>query len=170
MRSILPAILSVPLFGLTACAQQSATEPTPAKPNDDHLSHKVAAFARASVGKKLGRGQCTDLAYAALKAHGGAYSGLTFGRKIDPKKEAIQPGDIIQFKSARIEWKKGNRWGKIWLGTPDHTAIVTSASGLTVEFAHQNHNHNPHVSLLTINLNEISSGHYTIYRPVKKTE
>lgn len=163
------AFLGLSLFALSACAQQSAPRVS-AEVNDSDLSRKVAAFARAAVGKKFGRGECTDLAYAALDAHGGAWNRLNFGRKINPGKESIRPGDIIQFDKARIEWKRGTKWGKMWLGTPDHTAIVTSAAGLVVEFAHQNYNKEKRVGLLTINLNEITSGKYTVYRPVKKTE
>lgn len=128
----------------------------------------IAELARSGDGKTYGRGECWDFAAALLDATGCQWERpFGFGRALDLKKEALQPGDILQFESVKLEWKRENRRGTIHLGFPQHTAIVLSANGSVVEMAHQNYNQVRKVTRLSLDLREITAGKVTAYRPVK---
>lgn len=141
-----------------AATEESATEP----------GASLAALARASEGKKFGQGECWDFAAALLDRTNCDWERPRhFGKAIDPAKEVLQPGDILQFESVQISWKRQNRSGTIFLGFPSHTAIVLAAKGTAVEIAHQNYNQVRHVTRLTLDLAEVTQGKWTAYRPVR---
>lgn len=118
---------------------------------------------------KVGSGECWDLAAAALDETGCAWTRpRDFGRALDLKKDALRPGDILQFENVTLKWRRGNRFGTIRLGFPQHTAIVLAADGASVEVAHQNYNNVRKVGTLTLNLAEITAGKVAAYRPVAK--
>jgi len=127
----------------------------------------VLAFTKTAIGTTVGRGECWDLAQQALDYSGSVWSKPhQFGFPLS-KSDAILAGDIIQFQSARFEWKNGNRSGWKQLGSPGHTSIVYAVQGSRLQLAHQNVNGVRKVFLDSIDLTHIVSGSYQIFRPYK---
>lgn len=127
----------------------------------------VLAFTKTAIGTTVGRGECWDLAQQALDYSGSIWSKPhQFGFPLK-KGDPILAGDIIQFQSARFEWKKGYRSGWKQLGFPGHTSIVYAVKGSQLQLAHQNVNGVRKVFLDSVDLNHIVSGSYQIFRPYK---
>ncbi len=113
------------------------------------MNRQVAAFARAHVGQKVGDGECTSLAVAALKSAGAKGRPLNrgdgdyvWGRAVDSFREAL-PGDIVQFRDAVFSGKRyvtSRRWVSWHYEYPHHTAVVASIRerGKVVALWHQN--------------------------------
>lgn len=132
------------------------------------LNQKIIAFVDSKMKKKVGRGECWDLAAFALNEAGAAWNGkLKFGRLLNPKTEAILPGDIIQFEGVKIKFEKDGMKYKQTFG--HHTGIIYSVnSPLQFDIANQNTSqHGKKVSLTPVNLGDVTSGKYFIYRPEK---
>lgn len=139
-----------------------------ASPGSDAGS-TVAALAVKAEGKVFGRGECWDFVAAVLDAAKCEWARpLDFGRRLDLKKEALAPGDILQFESVRIEWRRGDRFGTIRLGFPQHFGVVLSARESVVVIAHQNYNQTRPVSRLALDLREVKAGKVLAFRPMKK--
>lgn len=119
---------------------------------------KIVAFVTQNMGKKVGDGDCWDLGNAALVHAGGSRPfGRTFvwGRKLDPAKEAILPGDIVQ------TFTKGKE-----PAGPHTTVVMELAGGTKVKFGEQNWNKNMFVTTRDADLKTL--GEKTtmyIYRP-----
>ncbi len=87
------------------------------------MSQRVVAFVREHVGSRVGRGECWDLAARALEAAGARWDGdYGFGREVDPSKEAILPGYVVQFEGVEFRWEEGRAIHTISM--PHHTAII----------------------------------------------
>ena len=83
--------------------------------------------------------------------------------KIDPKKDTILPGDIIQFKNVKMADNKGQTWS-----FSTHTAIVYKVIGKGVyQVAEQNVNGIRKVKIDDLNYNNLKSGKMIFYRPTK---
>ncbi len=83
------------------------------------VNEKVIAFVNTNMGKKVGTGQCWDLASAALNYAGAKWtSPWEFGTKVNYASQTVTPGDIIHFK--KVKYKHGNFIGEY----PEHTAII----------------------------------------------
>ncbi|HEY0029343.1 MAG TPA: CHAP domain-containing protein [Bacteroidia bacterium] len=137
-------------FSVTSKAQTHAT-----------VAQKVVVFCELNKDKKVGKGECWDLAKEALDAAGANWTApYNFGKEL-LKKEPAAVGDIIQFEKVRIEYPDG-----AWKELPHHTAIVykVSAPG-QYTIAEQNANGKRFVTFSDINLTYIKKGKYTIYRP-----
>src|SRR3954469_15393266 len=95
-------------------------------PYCDHvpeLNQKVQAYVRSTLGKKAGRGECWDLAAEALNRAGADWDGqFGFGTKVDPLKECVYPGDVIQFTNVRVSYRKGDTFYEEEMD--QHTAVV----------------------------------------------
>jgi hypothetical protein len=133
---------------LAAClALGILTASTPARedePKTSKMSQKIVEFARARLGKKVGDGECTSLAIAALKSVGAkttydyGISGLDkdykWGRLLKDPADA-QPGDIIQFRDVVTVTKTvtktagGTTTRTMTRNYPHHTAIVEKNLG-----------------------------------------
>jgi hypothetical protein len=125
------------------------------------VSEKILKFCEANKDKKVGKGECWDLAKEALDAAGATWEApYGFGKELT-KKDAVEPGDIIQFEKVRIEYPDGS-----WKELPHHTAIVykVNAPG-KFTMAEQNANGKRFVIFSELDLNYIKKGKYTIYRP-----
>ena len=143
------------------------------------LNAKVIAYVDKNMGKKVDRGECWDLAAGAL-AYSNAYfdrssikTAMIYGKKLDPKKEEILPGDMIQFKKVKMKWTEGNTTYESALGMPDHTAIVYKVNGSgDYEIAHQNTGEwGKKVGVSNFRLERVTKGKLMFYRPVaSKTE
>ena len=138
------------------------------------INQDVIKYVDKVIGKKVARGECWDLAAAALD-HAGAYldrstqkSIYIFGKEINPKNEQVYPGDIIQIENAKLEYKKDN--GIYTETMTHHTAIIYEVLGKSqFKIAHQNTSFSgKKVGLSDFNLNYLKKGSITFYRPYKK--
>ena len=130
------------------------------------LNQKIIAFTDSKMKKKVGRGECWDLAAEALNAAGAKWNGkFKYGRLLDLDKEPMLPGDLIQFEGVKIKYEKnGARYKEI---LNHHTGIIYSVKGdRQFEMANQNTaQHGRKVGLSYIDLNQVFTGRYFIYRP-----
>lgn len=138
------------------------------------LNAKVIDFVNKNMGKKVDRGECWDLAVGAL-AHANAYfdrssikTATIYGKELDPEKDEILPGDLIQFKKVKMKWQEGNKIYESSLGMPDHTAIVYKVNGKgDYEIAHQNTaEFGKKVGVNNFRLDRVTKGKMYFYRPV----
>jgi hypothetical protein len=116
-----------------------------------------------------GRGECWDLAQQALDSNLADWTRpAAFGRPLNPETNEIKAGDIIQFRNLRItEHLPGGVTRMETLGAPDHTAVVYKVLGKKhYTLAHQNIGGKRSVMKSDINLADVTSGKYWIYRPV----
>jgi hypothetical protein len=144
------------LLSLLLVSAKAQTVLTPAP-----VTQKILAFCERNKDKKVGKGECWDLAKEALDASGADWTApYGFGTELK-KKEAVQAGDIIQFEKVRIEYPDGS-----WKELPHHTAIVYKvlAPG-KFTMAEQNANGKRFVTFSELDLNYLKKGKYTIYRP-----
>ena len=144
------------------------------KPEIPSLNQKVIIYVDSVIGKKVDRGECWDLAAAALN-HAGAYLDRSsqkniyiFGKKINPRKENVFPGDIIQLENVKMEYTKGN--GIYTESMPHHTAIIYEILGKDhYKIAHQNTSFSgKKVGVSELKMSYIKKGKVTVYRPYKK--
>src|SRR4051812_6439423 len=79
------------LFAILACLASSLfLSFSPVCDNVPDLNLKVYSFVKSSLGKKIGRGECWDLAAQALDKAGASWDGqFGFGDKIDPLKDCV---------------------------------------------------------------------------------
>lgn len=130
------------------------------------LNRRVLDFVDAHLNRRVGKGQCWDLAAEALKEAGASWDGrYGFGEPIDPKKQDALPGDIIQFEGVLVEYSDAT--SRAQESMSHHTAIVHDvheAGHYTL--AHQNFGRaGRKVSLLDLRVEHIVKGTFTIYRP-----
>ncbi len=138
------------------------------------LNQKILTYVNTVMGKKVDRGECWDLAAGAL-AYSDAYfdrsskkTVLIYGRRVNPDKEEIFPGDLIQFANVKLEWKEGRATYTELMA--HHTAIVYQVNDVkNYEIAHQNTSAwGKKVQTSNFNLNRVKKGKIMIYRPVKE--
>ena len=125
------------------------------------IAKKILAFCDLNKGKKVGKGECWDLAKEALNAAGATWAPpYVFGKELG-KKETLKAGDIIQFENVKIEYPDG-----AWKELPHHTAIVYKViDGTKFTMAEQNANGKRFVIFSEIDLSYVKKGKYTVYRP-----
>lgn len=147
----------------------TAKESLPAGQQRLELNAKMLAFVSSVMGTSVGSGECWDLAQKALDMNLADWTRpTTFGLPLNPEKDEIKAGDIIQFRSVKTtEHLPGGvtRWET--LGAPDHTAVIYKVLGKKrYTLAHQNVGGKRSVLTSDINLANITGGKYWIYRPV----
>ncbi|HPV42308.1 MAG TPA: hypothetical protein PKX40_14105 [Spirochaetota bacterium] len=132
------------------------------------ISGSILAYVKRVMGKTVGSGECWDLAQEALDGTGADWSRpFQFGLPLDPERDEVKAGDIIQFKSVRIERKLDNG-GRFFhtMGAPDHTAIIIGVEGKKqYRLAHQNSDGKRYVITSEVDLNYMTAGTFWIYRP-----
>lgn len=137
-----------------------------------YINDKVLAYVNGVIGKTIGNGECWDLVQEALDLNGADWvRPLNFGKPLDPENDQINPGDIIQFKSVRLTSSLPGG-GSLFqnIGTPDHTAVITGVHGKNkYELVQQNSNGKRYVTRSMVDLNNMKSGKYRIFRPVAGT-
>lgn len=161
-RSILSAlvgwVLAFPGLAQTAVA--------PVSPSGTLIGQQVVEFAKGKMGKRVGRGECWDLAAEALTTAGAKWDGkYAWGVKIDPEKEQVLPGDVVQFENIVFEWEED---GSLYReNMPHHTAIVVEVkSPGAFVIAHQNFGPlGRKVGLTELVLAHRKKGKLMIYRP-----
>ncbi len=140
--------------------------------NIPKVNQKMIEYVNTVIGKQVDRGECWDFAAAALQYAGGYLDRSTqktiyiFGKKINPKKDTVYPGDIIQFENVALEYQKGNMIYKESM--PHHTAIIYRVLGEGYyELAHQNTSFSgKKVGLSEFKLTDVKKGELIFYRPV----
>ncbi|WP_193212910.1 SHD1 domain-containing protein [Luteolibacter marinus] len=121
---------------------------------------KVGEFCTAKIGVKVGNGECWTLADEAYKSCGARRPGgdlRVWGREIDLKKEELEPGDVVEFRTAAIAG----------YGTsgPEHTAVVVKGGRRgRATIAEQNWGGNKTVRTVEIDLRKVDSGKVMVYR------
>ena len=131
------------------------------------LNQNIIAFVKASMNKKVGTGECWDLAAEALNKNRAKWDRrYTYGTKVDYKTECVYPGDIIQFERVYIEFRIEG--GMMKNEMPHHTAVIYEVkSPGNFIIAHQNYNNKKKVVLTPLKMETIKRGKATIYRPEK---
>lgn len=122
------------------------------------VNQKVFNFCKKSMGKKVDRGECWDLAKFALDHAGAEWkSPYDFGKVVNPNKEIILLGDIIQFEKVKLS--NGTTYSH-------HTAIVYEVLGNgKYLIAHQNFANIRKVNTRELDLSLLSKGSIEFYRP-----
>ena len=131
------------------------------------LNKEIISYVTSQLNKKVGRGECWDLASYALNKVGAKWDGLyVYGRKLMPG-ECIQPGDIIQFKNVKLSYSIGKQ--TFTEDMKQHTAIIFAVKNADeVVLAHQNTGFSgKKVGKSPLVFSTIYKGTYSIYRPEK---
>jgi hypothetical protein len=121
---------------------------------------EIAAFCLANMGKQVGNGECWTLADEAFKATGAerpAGESRVWGRLVDISEEALEPGDIVEFRVAKISG----------YGTtgPEHTAVVVKGGRRgQCTLAEQNWSGVKTVREVKASLRDLVSGQVMAYR------
>jgi len=144
------------------------SQQTVAQPGIPALNEQIIAFVTSKLNKKVGTGECWDLAAEALNAANATWDGqLKFGKVVDPKTAAIYPGDIIQFEKVQVKYSVGqSNYAESY---PHHTAIVYKvlADG-SYEIAQQNTSATGRkVGIGKLDLKNVTKGELTFFRPEK---
>lgn len=142
-----------------------------AQNNIPELNKEIVKYVKSVKGKKVDRGECWDLANQALKLVGADWDKeYVYGNKIDPKKDEVFPGDLIQFKNVKVQYTEGNATYTEFM--THHTAIVYKVISKDVfEIAHQNTEFSGRkVGISKLNLNHVVKGKIYFYRPTKNLE
>lgn len=133
------------------------------------LNKQVVEIVKTTIGKKVDRGECWDLANKVLTELKADWDlKYKYGNLVNYKKEIVYPGDIIQFEGVKVKYKKGN--ATYTESMEHHTAVVYRVISPGVfELAHQNTGFSGRkVGLSTLDISTIMKGKMSIYRPVKK--
>ena len=141
-----------------------------AQDNIPELNKKIVEYAESVIGKQVDRGECWDLAYQALNRNNAEWDGIfQYGKLINPKKEPVLPGDIIQFKNVKIRYRITNTTYTEFM--KQHTAIVYKVKRKNIfTIAHQNTEFSGRkVGLSDLNLSHVIKGDIRIYRPILKS-
>lgn len=132
---------------------------------------KIAQLAKKKLRKKVGRGECWDLAQYVLNETNSDWDGYeVYGRKFNRKKECIFPGDIIQFDKVKIKYTEGNI--TYMESMKHHTAVVYKVINKNeIVILHQNTaEFGRKVGKSTLRFDTVTSGKMIFYRPVKKSD
>lgn len=135
------------------------------------LNRKVVNYVKSVVGQQVDRGECWDLANQALTQSGAKFDRSTktsiydFGQPVNPKKDQIFPGDIVQFDDVELEYKRGDVIYKEQMG--HHTAIVVKVyEPGAFQLAHQNTSFSgKKVGVSDFTLAHVKKGQIKFFRP-----
>jgi len=157
-------------FSLSPKTKQSVLT-TKQIPNCDsvpELNQHLISFVDSNMKKRVGSGQCWDLAEHALNKNNAKWNGLyKFGTEVNYQTDCIYPGDIMQFEGVLVKYvRDGGKW---YEEMKHHTAFIYKVNG-TGEFvlAHQNFgSFGKKVGLTTLDMKHVKKGRIKIFRPVK---
>ncbi len=131
------------------------------------LNKKIVKYVKSVIGEQVDRGECWDVANKALTLNNAKWDGaFKYGEPLNPKKDKIFPGDIIQFKNVKVTYKVGNVIYKETM--THHTAVVYRVlSNGKYELAHQNTGFSGRkVGLSTLDISTVVKGKMYFYRPL----
>ncbi len=142
-----------------------------AQNNIPKLNKEIINYVESVIGTQVERGECWDLANQSLiKVDADWDREYKYGKKIDPKKDKVYPGDLIQFENVKVKYTKGNAtYTEIM---EHHTAIVYKVLGKGVyELAHQNTEFSGRkVGISKFDINTVVQGKMKFYRPTKNAK
>ena len=83
--------------------------PAPTCDSVPELNKKIIAFVKTKLNKKVGRGECWDLAAEALNSTQAKWDGnYVFGKEVNYKKDCVYPGDEkLVTEANRMNWWPG---------------------------------------------------------------
>lgn len=139
---------------------EEANADAAAKQRAAEIPIKMAAYCKQQLGKKVGNGECWTLANEAFKACGLKRPGKdirVWGRLLDLNKEKMQPGDIVEYRSAKFS--DGSTTG------PEHTAVVVKGGKRKATIAEQNWGGNKTVREKEFHVDMLVAGKIMVYRP-----
>ncbi len=124
----------------------------------------VVTFCQMNKGRKVGDGQCWALANEAMKSAGKSRPGSdprVWGRVVDPARETVRAGDIVEFENARF------RDARMTIITGSHHTAVVMTGERAGKFlvAEQNFGGGKRVSFREMSLKTRVSGKVVVYRP-----
>jgi len=134
------------------------------------VNQEIINYVTSVIGKKVDRGECWDLANRALTLVHASWDGkYKYGKLLNPKKDSIYPGDLIQFEGVQLSYTVGK--SKVEEDMPHHTAIVYKVIAPEVyQIADQNNGvTGKKVGLSNFDLKNVKKGKMKFYRPVPKT-
>lgn len=142
----------------------------PAQDTLPPLNRAILNYIENVIGKKVDRGECWDLANQALTRVNAKWDHhFKYGKLLDPKKDVVYPGDIIQFFNVETEkidtTAEGITTSRETMG--QHTAIIyrVNAPG-DYQLAHQNTSFSGRkVGVSRFVLKYVKKGKLYIYRP-----
>lgn len=157
--------MQVLLFLVFMCVQ-----PLNAQECDDVpvLNQQIVRLADKKIKRKVGRGECWNLAQYVLNETGATWDGFeVYGRLINRDEECVYPGDIIQFENIKLEWEDDDFTYSESM--KHHTAIVYDViSKNEIILIHQNTGeHGRRVGTSSMRFDAIRKGKLFIYRPEK---
>jgi hypothetical protein len=161
--------LFIHVFGYCLAGQVLSQTTVPVAAPLPALNQHIVEFTKAHMGQRVDRGECWDLAAFALNDAGAEWDGkLNFGRLIDPAREVVFPGDIIQLEGVEFKWTENGATNVITM--PHHTAIVYEVISRGVfKVAQQNmEGIGRKVGLGQLTLKHRVKGTIRIHRPVAK--
>jgi hypothetical protein len=122
------------------------------------LNQKVIQYIDDHMDRKVDRGECWDLAAKSLQFAGATMPDIyIFGKEVDPAKDQIFPGDVIQMFDVTYAW------GGM---TSQHTCVVYEVLGDgKYKIAEQNVDNVRKVMINDFSLAEIAKGKVHFYRP-----
>lgn len=130
------------------------------------LNKKIIDFVKTKIGKKVGKGECWDLAAEALNSVGAKWDGnYKFGAEVNYKKDCVHPGDIMQFEGVTLQYKIGT---KMYMEKMQHhTAIVYEVNGKEdFVLADQNTGRSgKKVGLSPFKFADMTKGKFKVFRP-----
>ncbi len=132
------------------------------------LNKQIIDFVKTKIKKKVGRGECWDLAYEALELTKATWDGkYKYGNEMTVEHDCIFPGDIIQFENIVLKYTMDGREYKEKMS--HHTAIIYEVKGKgDFILAHQNTSFTGRkVGLSPLDLKNVIKGKFKIYQPVK---
>jgi hypothetical protein len=133
------------------------------------LNQKIVNYVKTTIGTKVNRGECWDLAAEALNQNDAIWDWkYEYGDLYNPKKTEVLPGDLIQFENVKLEYTRGNITYTETMG--HHTAIVyrvIDQEKKIFELAHQNTDFSGRkVGLSEFDLGNVTKGEIMFYRPI----
>ncbi len=129
------------------------------------LNEAIVTYVKQHLNKKVDRGECWDLAAAALNANKATWDGKYEFGKIVTEGECVFPGDIVQFKDVELHYKKGKAIYKEKL--THHTAIIYEVKEQgNYTIADQNTQFSGRkVGIHQLDVSTLKKGTIRIYRP-----
>ncbi len=116
----------------------------------------IVSYLRGQMGNTIGRGECWDAADTAIRSVAASRPNASqlyvWGTVVLPS--ALQPGDVLQFSnfvsSVTVDSANAVDTTEITLGTPRHTAVVSSINiDGSVNLLHQNFEGDRYVTTLS---------------------
>lgn len=159
MKSRLSLVIVFILFYTISVWGQKIPEP----------NKQIIQYVSSVIGKQVDRGECWDLANQALTRINAKWDGeYIYGKEINPEKDIVYPGDIIQFERVKVRYSAGNAITTETMG--HHTAVVYKVYKKgKYQLAHQNTGFSGRkVGLSDLELSNVIKGKLKFYRPQLK--